>query len=266
MSRTKYLTIDTRFYTDQYNFPFSEYYVELPHKIHKVKSFTVVNIEIPISFYNVCDALCNNSMKIMNMTNKNEKPITIKLPDNNYTFDTIRDSIDNKLKKNGIDDLYVDMSNNKFKLSTKKDDYVIDLENRIPAYQYNYKLHTMLGLKSSKIYVVNNTRNKEESKKPDNESNESNLCSPDTICNLLNPRYLYLELIECDHDKNEDNEHLFSSSLLGSHISKHIIARIVTDYRTFPFGTILPANLFNGFLVSNTRLYSCPMKLKHLHP
>lgn len=266
MNRTKYLTIDTRFYTDKYHFPFSEYYVELPHRIHKVKSFAIVNIEIPMSFYNICDALCNNSLKIMNMTNKNERPVSITLPDNNYTLETIRQSIDNKLKKNGIYDLYVDMSSNEFKLSSNKDDYIIDLENLPYTYDYNYKLHTMLGLQRSKIYVIGNeddTKNKE----PQNsltDTKETDACSPETICNLLNPRYLYLELIECDHDKNEENEHLFSSSLLGHHISKHIIARIVLDYRTFPFGTLLPANIFNGFLVSNTRYYTCPIKLKNL--
>lgn len=277
MNITKYLTIDTRFYTDQYHFPFSEYYVELPYRIHNIKSFTIVSIEIPMSFYNICDALNNNSIKICNVTNKNECPKTIKIPDNNYTLDTLRKQIDESLKTNGINDLYVDMSNNNFKLSSKIHDYIIELENQ----QYydskkNYKLSSLLGLRSSKLYVIpEEDKTPKQSSEKKSQEEESPQGSPETICNLFNPRYLYLEIIEYDHDKHHHqhdnqehnhnhNNHLFSSSLLGSHISKHIIARIVLDYRTFPFGTTLPANLFNGFLISNIRHYVSPVKLKHL--
>lgn len=75
-------------------------------------------------------------------------------------------------------------------------------------------------------------------------------------------RYLYLEMIEYEYGKH--NNHMFSSSILGSQISKYIIAKIVLDYKNFPIGSILPANLTNGFLTTSTRTYKKPIKLENL--
>ena len=75
-------------------------------------------------------------------------------------------------------------------------------------------------------------------------------------------RYLYLEMIEYEYGKH--NNHLFSSSILGSQISKYIIAKIVLDYKNFPIGSILPANLLNGFLTTSTRIYKKPITLESM--
>lgn len=58
--RTKYINIDARFSNEFPCFPFSDYYVELQDTVHDVKSLSIACIEIPISFFNVCDALENN--------------------------------------------------------------------------------------------------------------------------------------------------------------------------------------------------------------
>jgi hypothetical protein len=79
---------------------------------------------------------------------------------------------------------------------------------------------------------------------------------------LLNARYLYLEIIEYDHNKH--NNYLFSSSALGCQMSKYIISRIVLDYKTFPIGSILPANLLNGLLITTTRRYKKPICLENM--
>jgi hypothetical protein len=82
------------------------------------------------------------------------------------------------------------------------------------------------------------------------------------LSDLLNARYLYLEIIEYDYNKH--NNYLFLSSALGYQISKYIIARIVLDYKTFPIGSILPANLINGLLISTVRTYKKPICLENM--
>jgi len=82
------------------------------------------------------------------------------------------------------------------------------------------------------------------------------------MSDLLNARYLYLEIIEYDHNKH--NNYLFSSSALGCQISKYIIARIVLDYKTFPNGSVLPANLLNGLLITTIRTYKKPICLENM--
>ena len=77
---------------------------------------------------------------------------------------------------------------------------------------------------------------------------------------ILNPRYVYLEIIENENYNNRKNKYLFASSTFCSRISKYILARITLDYKNYPCGSILPANLSNGLLISGTRNYD-----KHLH-
>ena len=79
----------------------------------------------------------------------------------------------------------------------------------------------------------------------------------DNICDFTHPRYLFLEIYENDHDK----KHAFVSSLVCERITKHAIARIVVDQRTFTYGSVLPANIFNGLLISDTRIYNKPIDL-----
>lgn len=47
-------------------------------------------------------------------------------------------------------------------------------------------------------------------------------------------------------------------------MSKYIIARITLDYNTFPYGSVVPANLSNGMLISDTRQYKEKIRLEDL--
>jgi hypothetical protein len=64
-------------------------------------------------------------------------------------------------------------------------------------------------------------------------------------------------------DENRIN-YVFESNALCSKMSKYIIARITMDYHTFPFGSVIPANLFNGFLLSDKRIYKEKIRLEDL--
>lgn len=82
---------------------------------------------------------------------------------------------------------------------------------------------------------------------------------------ITNPRYVYLEIIENENHHNRENNHLFSSSVFCSRISKYILGRITLDYKNYPCGSILPANLSNGFLLSGMRKYHRPIHMKVIY-
>lgn len=269
MSRIKYVNIDARFNSQYCNFPFAEYYIELPERIHHVKSLTIINVDLPMMFYNICDALNNNYFKVTKLTEKEDnycnKSTIIKIPNGNYSEEAFQKKISDVLKSKNLDDLQIEISStNMFRISSNKDDYIVDFavdnmgENDKPNIQS--KLGWLLGYRNTAYYIraTSNSSNEKKESEPEKDLMQ-------TICNFYNPRYLYLEVLEYErHNRHNGNHHLFTSSLLGCHISKHIIARITLDYKNYPFGSTLPANFLNGFLISNTRFYKKKIKLEDL--
>ena len=102
-TKTKYVNVDTKF-SDEYNdFSVANYNITLPERINDVKSLTVTNLELPMSFYNISSALGNNSFQITNndidptipyLTQLSTGSIvdgkfvdTIVIPDGYYTID-----------------------------------------------------------------------------------------------------------------------------------------------------------------------------------
>jgi hypothetical protein len=73
------------------------------------------------------------------------------------------------------------------------------------------------------------------------------------------PRYVYLELIDY---KNKHHEHCYLFTSNFAFENKDIIARITIDYKQYPLGSVFPANLFNGFLLSATRKYKKGVHLR----
>ena len=63
-SKTKYVNIDTKF-RDEYNSNVtSDYNITLPERITDVRSISVTNVEIPMTFFNISENLGNNAMKV----------------------------------------------------------------------------------------------------------------------------------------------------------------------------------------------------------
>jgi hypothetical protein len=86
------------------------------------------------------------------------------------------------------------------------------------------------------------------------------------LCALPKPRYVYLEVIENrEHSCESKNHHLFTSSIICSRNSKYTIARIALDYKNYSEGSILPANLYNGLLITGLRKYHKPVHLRNLY-
>lgn len=115
-NKTKYVNIDTQFSDDYNNFAVANYNITLPERINDVKSISVTNIELPMSFYNISHALGNNSFKMTNLdvdttlpylTNlptgyineSNQFVDIIIIPDGYYTIDRLKTVINSQIDK-----------------------------------------------------------------------------------------------------------------------------------------------------------------------
>ena len=247
--KTKYVNIDARFSNEFPCFPLSEYYVELQETVHNVKSLSIACIEIPISFFNVCDALENNCCKITDIDDQ-KKQAVIKIKDEHYTKESLIETINKELVYNNLYDLSFSLSSkNKTKISTTNSRYIIDftVNEQGESSENKNTIGSVLGFNNPKYYI-----------EPDKEK------ETEKLCNYLNPRYLYLEIRERERKKENKINYAFESNILCSKISKYIIARITMDYNTFPYGSVLPANIFNGFLISDVRRYKEKIRLEDL--
>jgi hypothetical protein len=114
-TKTKYVNVDTKF-SDEYNdFSVANYNITLPERINDVKSLTVTNLELPMSFYNISSALGNNSFQITNndvdptipyLTQLSTGSVvdgkfvdTIVIPDGYYTIDELKTTINSEIDK-----------------------------------------------------------------------------------------------------------------------------------------------------------------------
>jgi hypothetical protein len=247
--KTKYINIDARCSNEFPCFPLSDYYIELEEPVHNVTSLSIACIEVPVSFFNICDVLKNHCFKIVDIDNPKSKKI-IKIKDEHYTKNTLIETINKELFFNTVYDLSFSLSStNKTKISTTSSRIIIDFavnDNGEPIEKDN-TLGSILGFKNPKYYI-----------EPDKEK------ETEKICSYLNPRYLFLEILERERNNENKINYAFESNMISSKLSKYIIARITMEYNTFPYGSILPANLYNGFLISDTRRYKEKIKLEDL--
>lgn len=115
-NKTKYINIDTKFSDEYNNFAVANYNITLPERINDVKSITVTNIELPMSFYNISHALGNNCFKITNLDvdttlpyltnlptgyiNENNQFVDIIIiPDGYYTIDKFKTVVNSQIDK-----------------------------------------------------------------------------------------------------------------------------------------------------------------------
>jgi len=249
-SRTKYITIDTRTSTNEF-FPLSEYCIYLPDEICDIQSMTVSCVEVPISFYNISTYMYNNFFRIINDTNAVYEAIMVSLPDDNYNISNICPALQTAISCSCIgDNLTVSLSpTNTIEFKSTSGRYTIqfdtDITGNVDNKCWKSKLGWILGFRFPNYTVEPNS-----------------IVTAETICDFTRPRYLYLSIEQCD---KEHKKHSFDSSLFLDHVNKHIISRITLENRGFPYGSLLPANIVNGLLVSDTRIFREPIKLKKLN-
>ena len=252
-STVKYINIDTRLQNEPGIF--SEYYVRLHEKIKNIHSISICSIELPISFYNISTFKNNNYFKITKINSNNREPsqeTLILLPNDNYNIQSIFSTLQTILLSNEITkELEIKLSpTNTIQFYSRTSEYNIDfLVNKIGLakdFCLKSKLGWILGFRFPNYTV-----------------NINSWITAETICDLSYPRYLYLALEFHDED-NKIIHTSFDSTLFHSCINKHIISRITLENRGFPYGYVLPANIFNGLLISDNRKFHNPIDIKKI--
>lgn len=261
-TKTKYCNLDTRF-RDDYDGYFQNtgtYTITMPQQITDVKSITAVNAEIPISFYNISADLGNNVLKI-------DSSYVI-VPDGNYNTTTFISTLKTRFTATGVNQLSVDISNNRvimkntsgspigvdFAVKNAKCsnintvDFAVKktscLNVRTMADKMDFKstLGWLMGFRDISYNILG--------------SGGSNMS--ESLVDINHPRYLYLAIDEF----TSGTQNSFVSPLTASIVNKNILAKITMDYATFEFGTVIPANEYNGRIRSDIRSYNGKVNLQ----
>jgi hypothetical protein len=257
-SKSYFLNIDTKFADDFNNnrlnpscantYNMANYTITLPEKMNEVTGMMVRNVEIPQVFYNVSSALGNNIIKITS----GGFTTVITIPDGNYTNTTLVNALNalflaNKNANGGY--LIYDISNNLSTIQTDASggfilDFAVSPDGTFDKYNFKSKLGWILGFRQLTYTIPPSSRIYSES-----------------FVNLLGPKYLYLTIDEFSKGNNSS----FSGVLPSSLIRKNIIAKLCLNQQLYPFGSILPANNHNGFLLSDLRTYNGKIDIQKLN-
>jgi hypothetical protein len=248
-TKIKYVNVDTSFRDE-----FSEYdsksvancTVTLPERITEVKSIQVRNLELPMSMYNISEAIGNHCFKI----EKDATSQMVIIPDGQYTIQSLSTSINGALQAlpspfNQIEYSFTgglksafDPNNTSIVLN-----FAVSPTGAFDAYNLKKKLGWVLGFRSANYNVV------------------SAKTVSEGMVDLSGFRYLYLVLDEF----TKGNQNSFIAALPSSLVRKQILARISINANVYPFGTILPANNYNGYLLTDQRKYSGRVDLQKLN-
>jgi hypothetical protein len=244
-SKTKYISIDTKFRDDYDYMQPANFQIVLPEKVNDVHTLRVTSIEVPMSFYNISANLGNNYFKVVNGSNT----VMIIIDDNNYTATSLATQITHKLSLSQYSsDLTVTLSaNTRTVVSTSTNVslvFDVDVAGNSDKFNFKQKLGWLLGFSKPTYAVVTSSSTTAE-------------CTLD----MYGSRYLYLAIDEF----NKGNQNSFVTPLSSSLINKNIIARITLDMATYSYGTILPATYYNGLLTTDTRSYTGKIDLQKLN-
>lgn len=264
-TKKKYWNMDSRFRDDydQYSQTVSGsqinwYTFSLPQNINDVKSICVCNIELPISFYNISASLGNNVMKINNSL--------LTIPDGTYSPSSLKTAFQTALTQLSLSTISFDISLNGNNVSSFKNNsgssltlsFAVKASNTcnnitnpgagtasadFDKYNIKSKLGWLLGFRDITYSIANGSTKYSESS-----------------LDLKNPRYLYLVVDEFING----NQNSFISALPSSILNKNILAKISMDYVNYGIGSLLPANQYNGLLLSDKRTYNGKVNLQRL--
>jgi hypothetical protein len=120
--------------------------------------------------------------------------------------------------------------------------FAVNSSNEFDKYNFKAKLGWLLGFRDTSYNMTSTTRTAE------------------ALPDLNGPRYLYLVVDEF----TKGNQSSFLAINTRSQIQGNILARITMNRTTFGFGNILPANNFNGYLLTDRRSYNGRVDLQKL--
>lgn len=253
-SRFMYLNIDTAF-CDEYSNNYSssgcdaqvaQYTITLPERINNVKSISIMNAEIPMTFYNISAALRNNAFQYSATIGATKYgPFNVIVKDGSYTSSTLVSAINTILSANALGTHYTlqcSMSGTQCVFSiagtgggaiTVSINFAIDSTGSADNYLIKNKLGWVLGFHTT------------------NYTTSTSIVSEGVVF-INHPKYFYIAVDEF----SKNSATTFHTALPKYQINKNILAKITLNPAIDgAFGTILPANIMNGLLVSDQRTY-----------
>jgi hypothetical protein len=268
---TKCLTIDTRFRDNFYSTQSSDLTIQLPTKLTKVVSMQLSSIEIPITFYGICESYGNNFLylEVTYQLNQNSPVETdtriVFLPDGNYnasdlifTINTILSPVEDDgitllypnspysyiqlvlditATGSGTGKVYIQASGTLASMIQNiKLDFTRDKFGDVDNIDLSRKLGWNLGF-TGRIYDGNT------------------LYLSDTVIEPVTVRYLYLAI---DDFNNSVNNH-FMTAFNKSILSPNVLARISLKGSYF---TLIMENDLN--IVTEPRKYFGPVDIQRL--
>jgi len=261
-SKTKYWNIDTRFRDDYDNYSqtlsgsqIRWFSFTLPQTINDVKNIYVTNLELPISFYNISATFGNNVMKVNNSL--------LTIPDGTYTSTSLKTAFTTALAGISLSTVIFDISNNgnnivSFRNGTGADlglNFAVKPSNicnnvattgstaEFDKFNVKSKLGWLLGFRDISYNIA-----------------AGQVKNAETVLDLNNPKYVYLVVDEF----STGDQSSFISPLPMSIVNKNILARISLDTAHYGIGSIMPANQYNGLLLSDRRSYNGKVNLQKL--
>ena len=249
--KTKYINIDTRFRDNYDTNILSKHNVTLPERYIDVRNISVVSAEIPMSYYNISSALGNNAFKIIEDTTEE----IIVVPDGEYSKASLVSTVNELISSNEIS------INNKTTITHTDSshshtqavfDFSVDASGNRSRFGFKSSLGWLLGFRTPTFTFTG----------AELENFIDNGLTSTAVANLSGPRYLYLVV---DEFTSSGNQSSFVSPLPNSLINKNILARISVSKQDYPFGSILPANLSNGLLMTDVRSYTGKVDIQKLN-
>ena len=235
-TKRKYVNIDTKF-RDEYNSNVtSDYNITLPERITDVRSISVTNVEIPMTFFNISENLGNNAMKVGSSV--------IIVPDGEYTLTTLVAALN-------VTAIAITFATSSNKITISADtgtfaiDFGVDSIGGFAKYNFKSRLGWLMGFRQQTYTIVSGT----------------NTMTSEFLVDLSGPRYLYLVI---DEFTGNGNQKSFVSPLPSSVINKNILARIPLNKQTYTFMSVLPLGLSTGIL-TDVRSYTGKVDIQKLN-
>jgi hypothetical protein len=237
----KYVNIDTKF-RDEYNSnTTSDYNITLPERITDVRSISVTNVEIPITFFNISENLGNNAMKVGSTA--------LVVPDGEYTLTTLVDALNARRTALTIA-ITFSYASNKITITADSGTFAIDFGvdsiGGFAKYNFKSRLGWLMGFRSQ-TYSIS--------------SSGTTTMTSEFLVDLSGPRYLYLVI---DEFTGNGNQKSFVSPLPSSVINKNILARIPLNKQTYAFMSVLPVGISTG-LLTDVRSYTGKVDIQKLN-
>lgn len=237
----KYVNIDTKF-RDEYNSnTTSDYNITLPERITDVRSISVTNVEIPITFFNISENLGNNAMKVGSTA--------LVVPDGEYTLTTLVDALNARRTALAIA-ITFSYASNKITITADSGTFAIDFGvdsiGGFAKYNFKSRLGWLMGFRSQ-TYSIS--------------SSGTATMTSEFLVDLSGPRYLYLVI---DEFTGNGNQKSFVSPLPSSVINKNILARIPLNKQTYAFMSVLPVGISTG-LLTDVRSYTGKVDIQKLN-